>query len=380
MTNILKEKELSVVIPCLNEEKTVGICIEKCLKVFRENNINGEVIVVDNGSTDNSRGIILNSGAILIEEPRKGYGSAYLKGFSNAKGKYFVMGDADNTYDFLEIPSFLKPLKEGYDFVIGTRLKGRIVEGEGSMPWLHKYIGNPMLTLIIKMIFRVKVSDVYCGMRAMTRESYDKLKIGSTGMEFALEMIVNASRIKLKVKEIPISLGLRDGESKLNTFKDGWRSLRFILMYSPSFLFIFPAALFFITGTILMLLQLGGPFIWNNVYMGIHTMLLGLTLSIFGIYIFQMGVIIKSFSVLKNYYNKDNALKWLEKLTVEKGLIFGCLLIIVGLVIDLDVIARWAENGFKDIYIPQYVVFGFYFMLLGLSAIFFSFLNAIMKK
>jgi glycosyltransferase involved in cell wall biosynthesis len=372
--------DVSVIMPCLNEEETVGICIEKCFKVFKSENINGEVIVVDNGSTDRSKGIILKTKARLVEEPRRGYGSAYLRGFSEAKGRFLIMADSDNTYDFLEIPNFLKPLKEGYDFVIGTRLRGNIEEGEGTMPWLHKYVGNPLLTGFLKMLFKIKMSDVYCGMRAMTKEAYAKLNLRSTGMEFALEMVVNTGRTNLKVMEIPINYGLRLGQSKLRTFQDGWRSLRFMLLFAPNFLFIWPGAVFFAIGTILMLMQIKGPFSWGGIYMDIHFMILGLTLSLLGISIFQMGIIIKKFSHLRDYYINDPIVKWLKNTTLEKQLLFGCSFVLVGLAVDLIILDQWIAMGFHNIFVPRLAIFGLFFIFLGISFILFAFLQAAMYK
>ncbi|MFN3528188.1 MAG: glycosyltransferase family 2 protein, partial [Candidatus Altarchaeaceae archaeon] len=195
--------EVSVVMPCLNEEKTVGICVEKCLKVFKENNIDGEVIVVDNGSTDNSAEVARKAGARVVFEKRKGYGSAYLKGLSEARGKYIIIGDSDDTYDFSEIPKFLKLLmNDHYDFVSGTRLKGKILPG--AMPWLHRYIGNPLLTKIFNLVFHSNFSDVHCGLKGFTKDALEKMNLKCVGMEFASEISVKAVKNKLKIKEIPI--------------------------------------------------------------------------------------------------------------------------------------------------------------------------------
>lgn len=216
--------EVSVVMPCLNEAETIGLCVQKSLQALKQNNLCGEVIVADNGSTDNSANIAQKLGAKVVHQPKRGYGSAYLTGFAAAKGKYIVMGDSDNTYDFSQLSNFLQPLRQGYDLVIGSRLKGQILEG--AMPWLHRYIGNPILTGILNLLFQAGVSDAHCGMRAFTREAYDKMQLRTTGMEFASEMVIKAAKAKLNIAEIPITYYSRKGQSKLRSFRDGWRHLR----------------------------------------------------------------------------------------------------------------------------------------------------------
>ncbi len=230
--------EVSVVMPCLDEEKTVGVCIKKCLKIFKENDIDGEVIVVDNGSVDNSPRVARETGAKVVFEPRKGYGRAYLRGFSEAGGGYIIIGDADNTYDFLEIPKFLKLLNDNHcDFVSGTRLKGKILPN--AMPWLHRYVGNPLLTKIFNLIFHTKFSDVYCGFKAFTKEALEKMDITCAGMEFTPEITINAIKANLRMMETPITYHPRDPmtKSKLKSFEDGWRYLRFTLSFVPDRLF-----------------------------------------------------------------------------------------------------------------------------------------------
>lgn len=219
--------EVSIVMPCLNEEETIGACVQKAFRAFQENNIAGEVIVSDNGSTDRSVEIAGIAGARVVLQKEKGYGCAYHLGMSEARGKYIIMGDSDNTYDFLDIMKFIRPLREGYEFVNGSRIKGKI--HNGAMPLLHRYFGNPMLSFILNIFFESGFSDVYCGMKAFTKDAYNKINPVSCGMEYALELIIGASRLNLKKIEVPVELYLRKGESKLNAFSDGWRSLGFIL-------------------------------------------------------------------------------------------------------------------------------------------------------
>lgn len=236
-----EEPEVSVVMPCLNEEAAVGICVDKIKAVFREHKINGEVLVVDNGSTDRSVEIAKRHGARVVHEAKQGYGRAYLKGFQEARGKYLVMGDADDTYDFTLIPNFLESLRSGAsDFVTGSRYL--VDRKQRGMPLLHRFVGNPMLTRLLNQLFGSDYSDVYCGFRAFTKEAYSKIRPLSPGMEFNLELAINAHLADLRKKEIPIELGPRLGESKLRTFRDGWRSLRMMLLYCPNKAFLLPGS------------------------------------------------------------------------------------------------------------------------------------------
>lgn len=224
-----EEKEVSLVMPCLNEEKTVGVCIRKAQEAFKRYRINGEIIVVDNGSTDNSVKIAKEERARIIHQPIRGYGSAYLKGIEEAKGKFIIIGDADNTYDFLEIDKFVDQLRHGFEFVSGSRLNGHIEKG--AMPWLHRYIGNPGLTWLLNVLFKSRFSDAYCGFKAFTKKAYKRMNPLSRGMEFCLELVIKSSLFKLERTEVPITLHTRQGESKLRTFRDGWRSSRFIVSF-----------------------------------------------------------------------------------------------------------------------------------------------------
>jgi len=240
--------ELSIVMVCLNEEKTVGACVKKALKAIRKNMLEGEIILVDNGSADKSAEIAEREGARVILENNKGYGRAYRLGISAANGRYVIIGDSDATYDFSEIMKFVKPLREGYEFVNGSRIKGKI--HKGAMPVLHRYIGNPMFSFILNLFFKTNFSDAYCGIKAFRRQAYERMKFISLGMEFSLELIINASRLGLKRTEVPVVLHTRKGVSKLRTFVDGWRSLALILIYSPSYLFFVPGIMAFSVGFI----------------------------------------------------------------------------------------------------------------------------------
>src|SRR5918998_1515910 len=247
------ELELSVVIPCLNEAQSIELAATKAVDTMEREGIRGEVVVADNGSTDGSPELAEKAGARVVNEPRKGYGSAYLAGFDAARGKYILMGDADDTYDFTQIARFLGPLDEGADMVIGNRMAGL---QPGSMPWLHRYVGNPLLTGVLNLFFRTGVSDAHCGMRAFRRELLADLDLRTTGMEFASEWVIRAAKLGLDVREVPIAYHPRKGESKLSSFSDGWRHLRFLLIHSPTWLFLLPGALLAIAGALGMVVVL----------------------------------------------------------------------------------------------------------------------------
>ena len=231
---------VSVVLPCLNEEAAIGACLQKILATFVQAQLHGEIIVCDNGSTDRSVAIAESMGVRVVHQPERGYGNAYLKGFASAKGTYLVMGDADDTYDFTMIPTFIEKLRAGHDFVTGSRyLEG----GHATIPFLHRCFGNPLLTTILNVLFKTKYTDVYCGFRAFSRRAYDLIQPVSPGMEFNLELAINAGLAGLKTTEVPIHLHERKGESKLRTFRDGWRSLRMMLVYCPNKVFFVPGFL-----------------------------------------------------------------------------------------------------------------------------------------
>ncbi len=373
-------KELSIVIPCLNEAKTLPIVIKKGLDSFKRLKIEGEVIIADNGSSDNSVEIAKKHGARVVHCPKKGYGNALIGGFNKAYGKYLIMGDADDSYNFAEIDDFVKYLRQGYGIVMGTRLKGRIEKG--AMPWLHRYLGTPVLTFILNLFFGTKISDCNCGMRGLTKETFRKLDLHSSGMEFASEMIIKAGILKLKLKEIPITLypDKRDRSPHLHTWRDGWRHLKFMLLYAPNFVFIWPAIIAFLLGTLILLLQINGPFSFGNIYMDIHSMIFGLTLSIVSISVFEMGMIIKLFSHLNNYYTDDKMVIWIKKISLEKSLIIGSFILLVGFVADLIIFIQWTSHNFHDIQLSRLAIFGLYFIFMGISFISFSFLRAVMEK
>jgi len=373
-------KELSIVIPCLNEARTLPIVVPKALKSLARLGIHGEVIVVDNGSTDDSVAIAQQLGARVVHCQRRGYGNALKTGFEAAKGKYLLMGDADDSYNFDEIDGFVKYLREGYEMVVGTRLKGRIEEG--AMPASHRYLGTPVLTFLLNLFFGTRISDCNCGMRGLTKLAFEKLPLETEGMEFVSEMVIKAGINKLTIKEIPITLyrDKRDRKPHLNTWRDGWRNLRFMLIYAPNYLFVYPGIAAFLVGSVLTLSQWNGPVRLGFIYIDIHTMILGLTLSLLGEFIFQMGVIIKLYSAQQRYYKSDRLLTWLQRISMERLLLSGAALMLVGILIDAYVLVVWARTNFGNIYMPQTAIIGFYFLFMGISMVFFAFLRAIFDR
>jgi glycosyltransferase involved in cell wall biosynthesis len=345
-----KPIEVSVVIPCLNEEKTLGLVIGRALKAFKDNGIIGEVVVSDNGSTDKSVAIAKKAGARVVHQPIRGYGSAYLKGFAEAKGKYLVMADADDTYDVPALGTFIQPLREGCDFVIGDRFKGTI--HPGAMPWHHYWIGNPVLSWVQRFLFNNNVRDSHCGMRAFTRKAYDRLELHTTGMEFASEMVIRANQEKLKIKQIPTNLRARPGgsESKLSSWRDGWRHLRFMLLMSPLHLFLLPGMFMIGFGGLLLGLLARGPVSFFGFIVDIHPMIIGAMLVILGYQTAMLGLYTRVYRITEyTRSSEEDLVERLRKfLTVDRGLLIGLMLTFIGLAIIALKFWHWYSTGHLD--------------------------------
>ena len=370
--------EVSVVIPSLNEEKTIGICIEKVKKVFKEHNINGEIIVADN-STDRTPEIARSLGAKVVTPDKRGYGYAYLYGFRYAKGKYIVIGDADNTYNFLEIPKLLEPLKKGEaDLVIGSRFKGKILDG--AMPWLHKYIGNPVLTWFLNFFFNAGVSDAHSGFRAFTREALEKMKLRCHGMEFASEMIIRAVWAGLRIKEVPITYYPRQAESKLHSFRDGWRHLKFMLLYAPSYLFILPGMLLFVLGMILVLLISAGLSKFGSISLGIHSMIASSLLAIVGYQLIFLGLAGKIYRAKMDLPSDKIAEFFTKNLSLERGATIGLLIFLVGFVYTAYLVGKWINSGFENLPLLNQDILAFTLLVIGLQTIFSSFFLSMLSE
>jgi len=333
--------DVSVILPALDEERTIGECITRIQKVFHDNAINGEIIVSDS-STDRTTEIAESKGALVVHPERKGYGNAYLTAFSHARGRFIVMGDADNTYDFLEIPKLITPLKNGADFVIGSRFKGII--HKDSMDSLHRYIGNPVLTWMLNFIFHTRYSDTHSGFRAITREALDRLPLTTGGMEFASEMLVMASKERLRIEEVPISYYPRVTPSKLHSFADGWRHVRFVLLMKPLPFIAVPGFLFTVVGMLLMVFfSLDGDIESSH----LHTFILGAILVIGGIQVVLSGFLMKTYSVIHGYEKKQGFIEFLMKYhSLELFLVMGFFLISAGFLLGLNIFLHWVSTNF----------------------------------
>ena len=371
---MVKSKNIlvSVVMPCLNEEETLGTCIQKAQNTLEELGIQGEIVIADNGSTDASVAIAERLGARIVHQPLRGYGAAYLAGIAAAEGQYIVMGDSDDTYDFTDLERFITPLRDGCDFVIGNRLKGEILPG--AMPKLHRYLGNPVLTGILNLLFRSGVSDAHCGMRSFTREAYQQMELQTTGMEFASEMVIKAIKTDLKIKEIPITYYPRKGESKLNSFRDGWRHLRFMLMLSPTYLFLIPGILLFLLGLIGTVVLLPGPLQIGSRAYDIHVMVLACLLCLLGYQVLLLGYSARILSVTRGFSSGDPLIQFVYRhFTLEKGLLLGCMIFAVGFLIDGWIAYGWVKNGFGELQKVRPALFALLLMMLGTQTIFSAF-------
>ena len=370
-----KEPEISIILPCRNEEKAIGICIDNIKEIIKENELDAEIIVSDS-SKDSSPLIAEQFGVNVVKHNKKGYGIAYLEAFKEAKGKYIFMADCDGTYDFSEILRFVNYLREGYDMVIGNRFAGNLQEG--SMPWLHKHVGNPFLSYVLRWFFGANVHDTHCGMRAITREALNQLELKTTGMEFASEMIVKAVVNRLRIKEIPINYAKRIGNSKLRSFSDGWRHLRFLLMYAPNHLFIIPGLFSLIFGFFIMILFLLGPVKIFGVTFYNRPILLGSFFTILGYQIISLGIYSKVYMKSTRFIKSDKVVDALaSKIKLESGILIGSLVLILAFMISIWIMSNWALSGFPEMKGNELIV-ALTFAIIGIQTIFSSFFLSMM--
>jgi hypothetical protein len=363
--------EISVVIPCLNEEEAVGAVVDQAWEGIRRSGRPGEVIVVDNASTDRSADVAADHGATVIREERPGYGSAYLAGLAHARGDFIVMGDADETYPLRELAPFVERLNEGDDLVMGSRFEGTI-HGE-AMPWLNRHVGNPILTGLLNLLFGVKISDAHCGMRAVRRDALPTLDLHSTGMEFASEMVFKAFRRKLRVSEIPIDYYPRVGESKLNRFGDAWRHVKFMLLYSPSWLYFVPGLLLLGLGMIGAVALATGPVTVLGRTWQIHTLFACIAAVLLGTQITQLGVFARAFAA-SHLGERDGLIERARgRVTVEHGLVVGAFLLLAGFVMVTVIFGAWAISGFGALAHEYATAIGFTLVAVGTQVILGSF-------
>jgi glycosyltransferase involved in cell wall biosynthesis len=362
---------VSVVMPCLDEEEAIGACIEKIQRTFADAGLSGEIVVCDNGSTDRSVAIAEGMGARVVHQPVRGYGNAYLKGFASARGRYLVMGDADDTYDFTMIPQFLAALRdEGCDFVTGSRYLGG---GDRHITALHRWFGNPALTRTLNTLFGTRYTDVYCGYRAFSREAYDRIRPVSPGMEFNLELAINAGLARLKTREIPIVLAPRKGESKLRTFRDGWRSLRMMLLYSPNKLFFVPGTTLLTLGLLLHLSVLLGLVRFGGRPAAGVTAVFATILSVVGFQILSLGLHAKTYSWSRRFDPDNRHLAtFYRRFKLEGGLLLGGGLVLGGVAILAAIMVEWVRSDLLPLPHPEWASFGATMVILGFSTIFSS--------
>lgn len=368
--------QVSVVIPCLNESNSIAICVDKAIRAFRSASLAGEVVVADNGSTDGSVEIAESHGARVVRVPQRGYGAALLAGIAASEGTFIVMGDADDSYDFTVVPEFVAKWREGYDVVMGNRFRGGIKPG--AMPWHHRYFGNPGLTALLNLFFNVGIGDSYCGMRGFSREIFERLDVRSIGMEFAPELIIKAAQIGARITEIPIILwpDKRGRPPHLRSFRDGWRTLRFFLLYAPNWLFLLPGAFFFLLGLALVFWLLPGPrHLPSGIELDRHTMIFGVIFTLLGAQVIAVGFCAKVFSYAERFDRHSISLRrWLMRVKLEHGLILGAVLFLAGFVGCGRVAWHWMRSGFGALSEERQVLFWSMWLFLGLQTIFFSFL------
>jgi glycosyltransferase involved in cell wall biosynthesis len=369
-----KQLLVSVVIPCLDEAASIGRCVELARNVLDDNDLLGEVVVVDNGSIDGSAELAEQAGARVVHEQRRGYGSAYLAGFAAARGAYIVMADADLTYDFNDIPRFLERLEGGAELVIGNRMDNI---KPGAMPWLHRYVGNPLLTGVLNLFYDTGVKDAHCGMRALRRDVLPRLDLQTTGMEFASEMVIRASKEDLAIAQLPIEYHPREGESKLSSFRDGWRHLRFLLVHSPTHLFLVPGAFLAGIGILIMAAVLAHVSVFGRSW-DVHTMIGGSLLTIVGTQILALGLCARAYGV----YVLGESDAWFERVrprvTLEHGLLAGAALILAGLAVGGGIIGSWIASGGGALSQTRLALLAATLLIVGIQIFFSSFLLSIL--
>ncbi len=380
------EIEVSIVMACLNEADTLATCIEKSQRALRESGIRGEVVIADNGSTDGSPEIARSMGARVVHVEAKGYGNALKGGIAAARGRYVIMGDADDSYDFLEVPKFIEKLRAGFDLVQGCRLPsggGKIMPG--AMPQLHRWWGNPMFSIMVRNMFWAPIHDVYCGLRGFTKELYDRLDLRSSGMEFATEMIIKSSIYKARITEVPITLhpdGRKAHAPHLKTFRDGWRTLRFFLMYSPRWLFLRPGALLVLLGLFGYALAMPGVTI-GGVSFDAHTLLFSSLSILLGYQSIVFAVFAKTFAISEGLLPQNERMNSFYRIvTLERGLIFGAGALLIGITLLLAAVNQWRAHHFGHLdyaVTMRLVVPGVTLTALGFQTVLSSFFLSIMR-
>ena len=381
--NMPQEIELTILMPCLNEAETLEVCINKAKSFLEKSGVKGEILIADNGSTDGSVEIAERCGARVEHVPVKGYGAALIGGCKAAKGKYVIMGDADDSYDFLNLMPFVEKLREGYELVVGNRFKGGIAKG--AMPPLHRYLGNPVLSFIGRLFFPSDIGDFHCGLRGYEREAMLKLDLHTTGMEYASEMVVKATMYGLKMAEVPTTLS-PDGRSRaphLRSFRDGWRHLKFLLLHSPNWLFLYPGMIFCVVGLIMTVALMFGPVQIGSVAFDIHTMLYGSAMVMIGANMIFFSLFTRIYAMRTNFIpTKESVATKLANVTTENGAVAGVLLTLAGIIMTIAAFVIWKDTSFGNLN-PQEMmrmtIPALTLMVVGIEMIFASFFIGILN-
>lgn len=376
----MRNLHLSIVMPCLNEAETLAICITKAKNYLSKSNILGEIIVADNGSTDGSIEIAKNNGARVVSVSFKGYGAALQGGIEAANGKYVIMGDADDSYDFSNLTYFIDQLSKGFDLVMGNRFKGGIEKG--AMPFLHKYIGNPVLSYIGGLFFKSDIKDFHCGLRGFSKEAYKKMELKSSGMEFASEMVVKATMLNMKVIEVPTTLS-KDGRTRpphLNTWRDGWRHLRFLIMYAPKWFLLYPGSLLLTVSLILGSFLIIGPLKISNIQFDVHTLLYVMAATLLATQLLFMYIFVDRYKRQHILYkSKTRSFNY----NLETGLLIGGGLLFVGVLWSYFNINEWGNKGFANLdpsHFMRKVIPAIFLISLGVQIMVSSFVMALINE
>ena len=383
MLDAIPELELTVVLPCLNEARTVGACVREAREAMIRAGIAGEVIIADNGSTDGSQALAEEAGARVVPVREKGYGHALRGGITAARGRYLLMGDADQSYDFSHLPRFVEKLRAGDDLVMGNRFRGGVQPG--AMPWKNRYIGNPVLTFIGRLFFNTSIGDFHCGLRGFSAAAYRRMNLQTTGMEFASEMVIKAVMLGLRVSEVPTVLRPdgRDRPPHLRPWRDGWRHLRFMLLFSPRWLFFYPGILLMLGGTLLGAALLPGPLRLGRVQLDVHTLLFAAGGILIGFQAVSFAALSKFFAIRAGLRAGEASFEtWLGKLSLEKGIIAGGMLILAGMLLWAGALWYWREQGFGSLQPAQtlrWVIPGTLSLALGCQMILTSFFLGVLR-
>lgn len=374
--------EITILMPCLNEAETLAACIRKARAFLCDNHIDGEILVADNGSTDGSQEIAVAEGARVLNVKKRGYGSALIRGGNAAKGKYVIMGDSDDSYDFFNLMPFVEKLREGYDLVMGNRFAGGIEDG--AMPWMHRYIGNPILSFVGRLFFKSHVKDFHCGLRGYNRESIIRLNLKTTGMEYASEMVVMAELNHLKIAEVPTTLKKdgRSGGPHLRSFRDGWRHLKFLFMYAPNWLFLYPGIALLTIGTVGSIALIIGQVVISQVVFSVHTLLYCMFSIIMGYNIISMFLFVKLYAYNHQFIPREITADWNKRLKEDAFIFMGILLMIIGVALSIYVLLYWRRTGYSEL-VPEIVmriaIPAVSLLELGVQSVFSGFIIAILK-